>query len=147
MIGGAPTASAQNAAFDMMHKASLDAPRGATAMANFRLPLGNAPDREEPTFGLSFGFGRTAGAGELTPHTKTRLVRLVDIRLDQSARLRNARVGSFDLANPDKNRRLNLFGGANDTVWLVGGAVLIGVGVCLFAECFDGDGGEEVDDD
>jgi len=136
MAGTAPPAFARNAALDLANGASLDAPRGAAAQLNFRIPLGAAPVRDEPAFGLTFGFGRATGADGLTARTTTRQIRLVDLRLDRSARLRNARVASFDLANLDDDRRLNLFGGSS-TPWLIGGVLVVGVGVCLLAECFD----------
>jgi len=146
MLGAAPSAFAHSASVDFANQPRLDAPRGMAALANFRIPLGSTPDRQEPSFGLSFGFGRTTGAGDLTAHTTTRQLRLVDLRLDKKARLRNARVASFDLANLDEDNRLNLFGGSNNAVWLVGGAVLVGVGVCLLAECFDGNDKQGDDD-
>ena len=146
IAGTSAPASARNAAEYMRDGTLLDAPQGATAMASVRIPLGSAPERDRPTWGLTLGVAQTTGAGDLTAHTTTRQIRLADLRLDENARLRNAYVASFDLANLDKDKRLNLFGGSSDTLWLVGGVVLVGVGVCILAECFDSDNGDEADD-
>lgn len=144
--GTSPSAFARNAALDLANGASLDAPRGAAALANLRIPLGAAPERtEEPAFGLTFGFGRANGADGLTARMTTRQIRLVDLRLDRGARFTNARVAGFDLANLDDDKRLNLFGGSNSTPWVIGGVLVVGLGVCLLAECFDGD--DKQDDD
>lgn len=121
----------------------FDAPRGATATANLRIPLGApAKSKAEPSYGLTVGLGKTTGTG-VDGRTTTRQVRLADLRFTDGFKLRNAKVASFDLANLDRDRRMNLSGGGN-TVWIVVGLVAAGVTVCLLAECFEGDDDDAV---
>jgi hypothetical protein len=115
-----------------------------TATANLRLPLG-VRKTSGPTYGLTFGVGKPMGAG-YDGRLVTRELRLADIRFSGSARLERAQVASFDLANLDKDKRMNLMGGDN-TLLIVAGVVAIGVGVCLLAECFDDDDDDDDDDD
>lgn len=120
----------------------FDAPRGATATANIRVPLGHpSKAKSKPTYGLTFGVGRTSGTG-IDGRTTTRQVPLADLRFTDDFKLRNAKVASFDLANLDRDRRMNLNGGGN-TVWIVVGLVGAGIAVCLLADCFEGDDDEE----
>ena len=120
----------------------FDAPRGATATANVRIPLGTtAKSKAKPTYGLTFGVGRTTGTG-VDGLTKTRQVPIADLRFTDDFKLRNAKVASFDLANLDRDRRMNLSGDGN-TLWIVVGLVAAGIGVCLLADCFESDDEEE----
>ncbi len=115
----------------------FDAPRGATASLNLRVPLGAERMRARPSYGLTLGYGQTMGAPTLDGRTVTRAVNVADFRFS-GTELRNARVASFDLANLDQDRRLNLNGEGN-TLWIVVGLVAAGVAVCLLADCFGGD--------
>jgi hypothetical protein len=114
----------------------FDAPRGATATANLRVPLGREA-KAKPSYGLTFGYGKSTGAA-LDGRTMTREVRLADIRFSPDGRMKQANVASFDLANLDRDRRLNLMGGGGMT-WLIVGALAAGVGICLLSDCL-GDG-------
>ena len=117
----------------------FDAPRGATATLNLRVPLGTQRQQARPTYGLTFGYGQTVGAPTLDGQTTTRAVRLADFRFNGGGELRSARVASFDLANLDRDRRFSNLNGQVSTVWIIVGVAAVGVGVCLLvAECFDG---------
>lgn len=114
----------------------FDAPLGATATANLRVPLGRAA-KAKPSYGLTVGYGRTVGAG-VDGRAVTRGVRLADIRFTSDGRMKQANVASFDLANLDRDKRLNLVGGGGLT-WLIIGAVGAGVGICLLTDCLGDD--------
>jgi hypothetical protein len=118
----------------------FEAPKGATATANLRIPLGREA-KAKPTYGLTFGIGKSNGA-DLDGRTLTRELRLADIRFNMDGRIKQANVASFDLANLDQDRRMNLTGEGN-TLWIVVGLVAAGVAVCLLADCFEGDDDEE----
>ena len=115
----------------------FDAPRGATATVNLRVPLGRENARQA-SYGLTLGYGQTVGSPTLDGRTMTRAVNLADFRFSGD-RLRNARVGGFDLANLDRDRRFNNLTGEGNALWIVVGLVAAGVAVCLLADCFDGD--------
>lgn len=114
----------------------FDAPRGATATVNLRVPLGREQARRA-SYGLTLGYGQATGAG-LDGRTTTRAVNVADFRF-QGDQLRQARVASFDLANLDRSRRQMNLTGEGNTLWIVVGLVAAGVAVCLLADCFDGD--------
>ncbi|HYN46091.1 MAG TPA: hypothetical protein VES64_05325 [Allosphingosinicella sp.] len=116
----------------------FDAPRGATATLNLRVPLGTQRRQAQPSYGLTFGYGRTVAAPTLDGRTTTRAVNLADFRFS-GRELQSARVASFDLANLDRDRRLSNLNGSVSTVWVIVGAAAVGVGVCLLVlDCFDG---------
>ena len=118
----------------------FDAPRGATATLNLRVPLGTErQQRDRLSYGLTLGYGSTTGAPTLDGTTVTRQVNVADFRFNGQGRLRNARVASFDLANLDRDRRFNNLTGEGNTLWIVVGLVAAGVAVCLLADCFEGD--------
>jgi hypothetical protein len=119
--------------------AGFDAPRGATATVNLRVPMGRE-HAERASYGLTLGYGHTAGLPGLTGETTSRAVNVADFRFS-GGELRNARVASFDLANLDQDRRvMNLTGGQDNTLWIIGGIVVAGVVVCfVITDCFDGD--------
>ena len=119
------------------YRFSNDAPRGATATLNLRVPLGAQRDRARPSYGLTFGYGQEAGSPTMDGRTVSRSVRLGDIRF-AGGELRHARLASFDLAHLDRDRRLNLGGGSGTTVLIVVGAVAGAVAACLVLDCFDG---------
>ena len=118
----------------------FDAPRGATATINLRVPMGRE-HAQNASYGLTLGYGQEMGAA-LDGKTTIRAVNVADFRFS-GTKLRNARVASFDLANLDRDRRLNLAGGEYNTLWIVGGLVVAGVAVCLLADCFGGDDDED----
>ena len=114
----------------------FEAPKGATATANLRIPLGREA-KAKPTYGLTFGIGKSNGA-DLDGRTLTREIRLADFRFGTDGRMKQANVASFDLANLDQDRRMNLTGEGN-TLWIVVGLVAAGVAICLLADCFESD--------
>lgn len=116
----------------------FDGPRGANATVNLRIPLGKSSGvKAKPTYGLTFGLGKTAGAG-LDGRPITRQLTLGDIRFNQQGKLNKAQLASFDLANLDADKRMNLTGEGN-TLWILVGLVAAGVAICLLADCFEGD--------
>ena len=125
-------ALAQNYAFS-----GFDAPRGATATLNLRVPLGDQSEAAKPTYGLTLGYGHTVGSPTFDGRTTTREMRFADFRLN-GQKIAKAQVMSFDLANLDKDRRMNLTGEGN-TLWIIVGLVAAGVAICLLADCFEGD--------
>lgn len=122
----------------------FDAPRGATATVNLRVPLGVSRQQTDRrmSYGVTLGYGQTVGSPALDGRTSSRAVNLADLRFNNSGELRNARVASFDLANLDRDRRFQNLNGEVSTVWIVVGLVAAGVAVCLLADCF-GDDDEE----
>ena len=119
----------------------FDAPRGATATVNLRVPIGASRQQTDRrmSYGLTVGYGQTVGGQTLDGRTTTRAVNLADVRFNNRGELRNARVASFDLANLDRDRRMQNLNGSVSTVWIIVGLAAVGVGVCLLvAECFDG---------
>ena len=118
----------------------FDAPRGATATVNLRVPLGMSRPADRPADELRrhLGYGQTVGAPALDGRTTTRAVNS-PISASTSGELRNARVASFDLANLDRDRRFSNLNGEVSTVWIIVGVVAAGVGVCLLADCFGDD--------
>lgn len=118
--------------------AGFDAPRGASATINLRVPMGQE-HRERATYGLSLGYGQTIGTPGLNGQTMTRAVNLADVRFSGSE-LRNARLASFDLANLDQDRRVANLRADGSVMWIpVLVAVAAGVLICIAADCFDGD--------
>lgn len=111
-------------------------PRGVNATLNMRIPLGRE-GKARPSYGLTFGMGKTVGAG-LDGRPINRQLTLGDIRFNQEGKLSKAELASFDLAHLDADKRMNLTGEGN-TLWIVVGLVAAGVAVCLLADCFEGD--------
>lgn len=118
----------------------FDAPRGATATLNLRVPLGTdrRPVRQRMSYGLTLGYGQSNGA-LLDGRETIRAARVADLRFNTNGELRNARLASFDLANPGRNRAFSDLNGQVSTVWIVVGVVAAGVAVCLLADCFGDD--------
>lgn len=117
----------------------FDAPRGATATVNLRVPLGRE-DARRASYGLTLGYGRSYAAGDLTGQTRSRAVNVADFRFS-GTQLQTARVASLDLANLDNDRRTaNLMGGSGfglGTVLLVVG---VGAAICfVITDCFGDD--------
>jgi hypothetical protein len=117
----------------------FDAPRGATATLNLRVPLGaQRQEQRRPSYGFTLGYGQTAGAPTLDGTTVRRQVNVADFRFSEDG-LSNARVAGLDLANLDRDRRFNNLTGGTSTLWIVVGLVAAGVAICLLADCFEGD--------
>lgn len=127
------------AAAQEYRSAAFDAPRGATATINLRVPMGRE-HRERASYGLTLGYGQTMATPTMDGRTMTRAVNLVDFRF-RGDELRQARVASFDLANLDRSRRqMNLTGQGDNTLWIVAGLVAAGVAVCfVITDCFGDD--------
>lgn len=131
-------ASVAPAAAQNYRAQGFDGPRGVNMTLNMRIPLGKVPSaKAKPTYGLTFGMGKTVGAG-LDGREVTRQLTLGDIRFNEQGKLKKAQLASFDLANLDSDRRTNLTGDGN-TLWIVVGLVAAGVAVCLAVECFEDD--------
>ena len=115
-----------------------EAPRGATATVNLRVPFGGQQQaRNRASYGLTLGFGQTVSPG-LDGRTSTRSINVADFRFNDGG-LSQARVASFDLANLGQDRRLNMTGGGKKT-WLVIGAIVVaGIVICIAADCFEDD--------
>ena len=118
---------------------AFEAPRGATATVNLRVPFGPNQARRT-TYGLTLGYGQTVAPG-LDGRTTTRAVNFADLRFGADHQLRHARVASFDLANLDQTRRrMNMTGGEDSTLWIVVGVVAAGAVACFVIwDCFDDD--------
>jgi hypothetical protein len=121
----------------------FDDPRGATATANLRIPLGRSA-KSKATYGLTVGIGKDAGAG-LDGRPFARQMTLADIRFSGKGELDRARVASFDLAALNGDRRLNMMGGGDSglmTVVVIAGAVAV---VCfVVTDCFGDDDDDAV---
>ncbi|HYD37071.1 MAG TPA: hypothetical protein VEA60_05625 [Allosphingosinicella sp.] len=118
----------------------FDAPRGLTATANLRVPLGREAKSRRASYGVTVGLGREVGAG-FDGRPITRSVRLADLRFSGEGRLSQARLAGVDLASPDRDRRLNLMGGGG-TAWFVLGAIAAAAGICLLTDCL-GEGDDD----
>ena len=134
-IASITPAAAQNYSAEGYH-----GPRGVNATLNMRIPLGRE-GKAKPTYGLTFGMGKTVGAG-LDGRPVNRQLTLGDIRFNDRGKLSKAQLASFDLANLDADKRMNLTGEGN-TLWIVVGLVAAGVAICLLADCFEGDDDSE----
>ena len=119
----------------------FDAPRGATATVNLRVPLGTSrqPVDRRMSYGLTLGYGQPVGTPSLDGRSAVRAINVADLRFNNSGELRNARLASFDLANLDRDRRLQNLNGEISTTWILVGLVAAGVAVCLLAYCFGDD--------
>jgi hypothetical protein len=117
----------------------FDAPRGLSATANLRIPLGRESKARRPSYGLTLGLGREVGAG-FDGRPVTRSIRLADLRFSGEGRLSQARLAGVDLAAPDRERRMNLMGGG--TTWFVLGAIAAAAGICLLTDCL-GEGDDD----
>jgi hypothetical protein len=129
-------ASVAPAAAQNYRAEGFEGPRAVNATLNMRIPLGRE-GKAKPTYGLTFGMGKTMGAG-LDGRPVNRQLTLGDIRFNQQGKLSKAQLASFDLAHLDADKRMNLTGEGN-TLWIVVGLVAAGVAICLLADCFEGD--------
>ena len=114
----------------------FDAPRGVTATVNLRVPLGREPSARRTTYGLTLGYGQTVAPG-LDGRTHVRAINVADLRFS-GRNLASARVASLDLANLERDRRLNLMGGKKSTL-VIGAIIGAAIVICLAADCFGGD--------
>ena len=115
-----------------------DAPRGATATLNLRVPFGPNQTRRT-SYGLTLGYGQTVAPG-IDGRTTTRAINVADFRFNGSGELRQARVAAFDLANLDDTRRRMNLTGEDNTVWIVVGVVAVAAAGCFIVfDCFDDD--------
>jgi hypothetical protein len=120
--------------------AGFDSPRGLTATANLRVPLGRQAKSRRASYGLSLGLGREVGAG-LDGRPVTRSIPLADLRFSGEGRLSQARLAGVDLRDPALERRMNLTGGGG-TTWFILGAVAAAAGLCLLTDCL-GEGDDD----
>jgi hypothetical protein len=120
--------------------AGFDSPRGLTATANFRVPLGRQAKARRASYGLSLGHGREVGAG-FDGRPVTRSIRLADVRFSGEGRLSQARLAGVDLRDPALEKGMNLTGGLG-TTWFILGAVAAAAGICLLTDCL-GDGDDD----
>lgn len=127
----------------------LQAPLGATATVNFKVPLGAAPARsKKATYGLTLGYGQQLDSFAPDGRLMVRQAKVADLRFSDGFKLHKAEVMSLDLANLDKDPRLNMGPGkSKTTTWLwIGGAVVAGGLICWAAGCFDDDDDDDFDD-
>ena len=117
----------------------IEAPQGVTATLNVRVPLGRER-RARPSYGLTLSYGQPSGA-TLDGRETRRALNLADIRFTGDE-LSQARLATFDLANLDRDRRMNMAAGGKKTWILVGILIALGVIICVVELC-DGDGDDE----
>lgn len=124
----------------------FDAPQGATATINLRVPLTQLRrERQRPTVGLTVGVARSSASNNLDGSLVTRSANFADIRFTGDGDLQQARLASFDLANLDRDRRLNMMGGTG--TFTIIGIVATAAAVCfVVTDCFGGDDEEDDDD-
>ncbi|HEX8642176.1 MAG TPA: hypothetical protein VF704_13615 [Allosphingosinicella sp.] len=117
----------------------FDAPRGATATLNLRVPMGRE-HASRASYGLTLGYGQAVGAPDQFGERATRSMNVADFRF-RGGDLRNARIVGVDFANLNREgRTMNLMGGPNDIIWTVGAVVVAGAVVCfVITDCFDDD--------
>ncbi len=120
----------------------FDAPRGATATVNLRIPLGSRPGvrTERPNLGLTIGYGREQPTSEPVGRSPVRQIGLLDLRLDQAG-IQRARLAGLDLREPlGGPLHLTDDGGMKSTALMIFfGLLTIAAGFLVF----DGNGDEE----
>jgi|SRR5687768_16828608 len=117
----------------------FDAPRGVTATVNLRVPFGRTPSAGRASYGLTLRYGQSYGTG-LDGRTATRSMNIADLRFTgDDARLSQARLAGFDLANLDQDRRMNLGPGGKKTWLILGILIALGVILCVTEFCDDDD--------
>ena len=140
VIGSIAPAYAQSYAFE-----PAQAPLGATATLNLKVPLGAAPTKQrKATYGITMAYGQRLNSTTQDGRIATKSAKLADIRFTaEDQKLQKAEFATFDLANLDKDKRLNLGpdGTWDTTTWLVvGGLVAAGILIWVLA-------GDDDDDD
>ena len=129
------------------------APLGMTASLNLSVPLGQAREKaKKPTAGLTLAYGQRTNTLTSDNRIATRQMKLADLRFaptDQSIKLAKAEFASFDLANLEKDKRLNMGpeGDKGSTTWIILGVVAAGVLVWLLVGNDDDDDDDDDDDE
>ena len=142
VLGSVTPAYAQSYAMMMPDR---QAPLGATATVNFRVPLGAAPSKaRRASYGLTLGYGHRLDSLTADGRIAARHVEVADIRFTDTFKLHKAEVATFDLANLDQDRRLNMMEGKDSTTWIIIGLVVAGAVVWAVA---DGDDDDDDDDE
>jgi len=115
---------------------SFDAPRGASATVNLRVPMGREY-RTRASYGLTVGY---AAEGDPLLAQPSGGARIADLRFSGD-QLRNARLGGLDLANLDRDRRVNNLTGAGlGSTFTIIGIIAVGATICfVITDCFGGD--------
>jgi hypothetical protein len=134
------------AAFAQEYRSTVfDAPRGATATLNLRVPMGRE-HADRASYGLTLGYGQAVGAPDQFGLQRTRAMNFAEFRF-RGGDLRNARVVGVDFANLERDmdrRRANLMGGPNGLIYTVGLVVVGGAVVCfVITDCFGDDDDED----
>ena len=143
VLGSVSPAFAQS--YAMMPE--LQAPLGATATVNLRVPLGAAPAKaRKASYGLTVGYGRELDSLTADGRIATRHVEFADIRFTDSFKLQKAEVATFDLANLDQDKRLNMMEGKDSTTWIIIGLVVAGAVVWAVSRDDDDDDDDDVDE-
>jgi hypothetical protein len=124
--------------------AGFDAPRGATATVNLRVPMGRDPGHRA-SYGVTLAYGQNYAAPGVTGEIRSRAVNVADFRFS-GTELRSARVASFDLANLDQDRRTsNLVGGSGFGLTTIIAVVAAGAVICfVVTDCFGDDDDDNV---
>jgi hypothetical protein len=124
---------------------AFDAPRGATATLNVRVPMGREHS-ERASYGLTLGYGQQVAMPGVNNETRVRSMNFADFRF-RGGDLRNARVVGVDFANLERDadrRRMNLMGGPNGMIYTVGLVVVAGAVVCfVITDCFGDDDNDD----
>ena len=116
------------------------APLGATATINLKVPLGAAPSKaRKASYGLTLGYGRQLDSLTADGRIAVRHVDFADIRFTDSFKLQKAEVATFDLANLDQDKRLNMMEGKDSTTWIIVGLVAVGAVIWLVSRDDDDD--------
>ncbi|MGZ8336766.1 MAG: hypothetical protein ACXWU1_08905 [Allosphingosinicella sp.] len=121
----------------------FDAPRGATATVNLRVPLGGAAERRRPSVGVALGYGQSDGEIDQYGRQQVRAMRVADFRIDRDG-LSRAELATFNLANLDGDARLQFLNpdeNKKNVFWL---ALIVAAGIAAIIFLDDGssDSGE-----
>lgn len=109
--------------------AGFETPRGATATANYRIPLGA---RAKPSYGVSLSYGHTLGSQALDGRIRTRGFKLADLRFERGGKIERAELATLNLEDLKNDPRVKMNpDGSPDTLLIVGGVVVVGVIVLL----------------
>jgi hypothetical protein len=125
----------------------FDAPRGATATVNLRIPLGSRPGvrTERPNLGLTIGYGRALPSSEPDGRSAIRSVDLLDLRLDEAG-LQRARLAGLDLREPLGSPLHLTDDGGTKSAWLIaffGALTFFAFGYLAFGRGGDDEGDQE----
>lgn len=135
-------------AFAQSNYAAFQAPPGAMATINLKVPLGAATEQaKKPNYGLTLAYGQELDMLTLDERQAVRSMPMIDVRFTGPLKLQKAEVMTFDLANLKDDKRLKLMGEGDNTLWIVVGLVAAGVAICLLADCFEGDDDNNDDED